>query len=144
MAKLTSGTRSDVQPEIKKPVFIKEPRSVLQIQRRARLEIERFKPKNIKTVTDVISLNTKKGMFFFSPDTLKFFNSRVLGGELQGKNKDLFITSEKQPSIRGQEFSRRFTIRRVNKTSGDISTAGEFQGFGSQSSAKESIIKNKL
>ncbi len=96
----------------------------------------------IKTVADVMSLNAKKGMFFFSPDTLKFFNSRILGGELQGNNKNLFITSEKQPSFRGEKTFRRFSIRKVNKKSGDISTVGEFQQFATQKQA-EKFIKDK-
>lgn len=140
MALLRGGTKSAVNPQvIGSQTGFREKRKIAEQERQ-----ERFKPKNIKTVVDVMSLNIERKQFFFSPDTLKFFSSRILGGQLQGRNKDLFITSEKQPSSRGEDFSRMFTIRKVNKNTGGIVTVGEFQQFGTQTKAKKFIIDKNL
>jgi len=130
------NVRSNISPKITRPEFKK----IMKTRQKEREE--QFKSKNIKTVADVISLNKERGQFFFSPDTIKFFNSKILGGSLKGKNKNLFITSEKRPSFKGETTFRKFSIRKVNKTTGSIETVGEFQQFGTQNQANN-FIKEK-
>lgn len=126
---------------------INEFKSIMRERRifRENEKAKRLNPDNINTVADVMYLNNEKGYFFFSPDTLKFFNSQIYGGELLGNNKDLFITSEKQPkSLDGSVYPRKFTIRKVNKSVGDIDTIAGFGAFSSKIQAENYIKQNNL
>ena len=91
-------------------------------------------------MTELMDLNAKAGQYFFSPDTMKFFNSHV-GGEVFVKGGNAyFITSEKF-SIPSEHVSepRKFTIRSMDMKSGSVSTVGEFQQFSTESQAKKKL-----
>ena len=73
--------------------------------------------KNVETIR-----NTHKG-FWFSPDTMRFFRSRIEddGNVYGGK---FFITSE-----RAAYGERAYTVREYDLVRDEISTVGEFMGY---------------
>jgi hypothetical protein len=91
-------------------------------------------------MTELMDLNAKAGQYFFSPDTMKFFDSRVGGEAFVKDDKAFFITSEKF-SDRLEHISepRKFTIRSMDMRTGSVSTVGEFQGFSTESQAKKKL-----
>ena len=60
---------------------------------------------------------------FFSPDTMKFFKSRVLSEVFEGEGGVYFVTSEKGPS---GDAKRMFTVRQYNPLTDNIKTIGKF------------------
>src|SRR4051812_13913442 len=81
------------------------------------------------------SVDNMKALFpghFFSPDTMRFFKSRVLE-TLYGKGR-VFVTSEKDG-----DNPRRYTVRIAQwspENDYDMSTVGDFQAFGDAHQAK--------
>jgi len=87
--------------------------------------------------SEIKAKNKRGGFFFFEPDTMKFFNSRIEGNIAFVKgNNAYFITSEQRPN---SEEPRRYTVRRANLKSGDIETEGDFQEYGKASQAMAEI-----
>jgi hypothetical protein len=66
-------------------------------------------------------LNKSIGNYWFSPDSMRFFKSRILDWDII---TGYFITSEKGPSN-----VRRYSIRRANFETGTVSTVSEFQEY---------------
>ena len=90
---------------------------------------------------DIIDLNEKKGRFFFSPSSVKFFNSRFGGTAVEkvGTKRAFFITSEKGP-----HKPRAYSVRKVNLKTGVVDTVGRFN-MHTKSQAKKKlniILKN--
>ena len=81
---------------------------------------------------DVRRKNKESGQYFFSPDTMKFFKSRVESGLIKGK---YFITSEQNQD----DDPRLFTVRKYDHKKHDIGTIGEFQGYKTMEEAGEDI-----
>ena len=77
---------------------------------------------------DVKCLNREKGQFFFSPSTIRFFNSRVASPLFNNK---YFVTSEKFDA----GSPRKYTIRKFDRRTGKIGTEGEFQEYPDRASA---------
>lgn len=89
------------------------------------------------SIGEVKRTNKEKGRFFFSKDTMKFFNSRVeTKGDLQ-KGK-YFITSEKFD----ENTPRKYSVRKFDRKSGEIETVGEFGQFRSKQEASGYIKSN--
>lgn len=64
---------------------------------------------------------------WFTPDTMRFFRSRVETGLLAG---DHFVSSEQFVPYDGEPAARRFTVRRFDKSDTFmVETVGEFQEF---------------
>ena len=82
-------------------------------------------------VADVKRINARTGHFFFKPDTMRFFKSKVNPNEMLYKDK-YFITSETNPS-----GETRFTIREFNAESGDVHTIGDFHKFPTRKEAED-------
>ena len=76
---------------------------------------------------DVRCLNKEKGRFFFSPDTLKFFDSQIESGLIKNK---FFVTSEKPP-----HGGRSYTIRKFDRNTGAILKGSEFGEFSTKEKA---------
>ena len=87
--------------------------------------------KNNLTMADVKRINREKGRYWFSPDTMSFFKSRI---ESQLFDNKYFITSEKAPHRK-----RKYSIRKFNKKTGAISTVGEFNQYSSIAEAKGAL-----
>jgi hypothetical protein len=89
-----------------------------------------------KTMQEVREANAAAGMFWFSPDTMRFFRCRV-GSELFTRGARQFFVSSEQFS---SDHPRLYTIREV-KANGDIDTLGEFQQFKTSAAARRAIMK---
>lgn len=84
------------------------------------------------TMDDVKRNNKEAGRYFFSPDTMKFFKSKIESKLLKGR---FFITSEQA----GDEHSREFTIRVYDTNTHKISTMGGFQAYKTKEEAELKI-----
>jgi len=84
----------------------------------------------------------KTGSYFFEPDTMRFFNSRLAPFVLHTERGLLFITSEQfvsyYPSYRKDH--RQYTLRILHED-GEISEIGEFQQYDTLRQAKSAAKK---
>lgn len=85
---------------------------------------------------EVMKINAEKGQFFFSEDTMNFFDSIVESEELI--NGEYFVTSE-QFSYENVRMKRLYTVRKFDVETGGVDTVGEFQQFGSVEEAEDFI-----
>jgi len=87
-------------------------------------DIRRF----FTSITEIRQANQAAGYSWFSPDTLRWFHSRIHADVYNGR---YFVTSERNP-----EGVRRYTVREVTED-GDIRTAEgcEFFEYASRSGA---------
>ena len=83
------------------------------------------------TIDAIKSANRVRGMFFFDPDTMRFFASRVLSEVYQGPGGVYFVTSERPP-----HGARHYTVRRFEPPTGRVSTASGFGHYASAGGAK--------
>ena len=67
---------------------------------------------------EIKAANKRAGLYYFEPDTMRFFRSRVSDTVYQGPGGVFFITSEKSPN-----GARRHSVRRFKPASGDCETA---------------------
>ena len=80
------------------------------------------------TMSHIKSFCWNRGSHFFSPDTMRFFSSRIqTTPPYKGR---VFVTSERY----NWNHPRLYTVRVVHP-SGNIETIGDFQGFTSRQSA---------
>lgn len=86
-----------------------------------------------KTIAAMEKANKKAGRYFFSPDTMAFFNSKVHGDLFPVRAGTFFITSERGPHQR----ERSYTVRFID-ADGDVDSVSEFQEFDLYSDAVES------
>jgi len=87
-----------------------------------------------ESIANVKELNAKRGDFFFSKDSIKFWNTKI--HSTQTNRQGMFITSE-------DDFSREkklFTIR-FSRKDGKIVTIGKFQKYNTLSEAKTELTK---
>ena len=73
------------------------------------------------SINDIICHNKVSEHHFFSPDTMRFFKSRVLDEVYQGPGGFYFVTSEKR-----DDEPRHYTVRIYNPFTGDCRTVGGF------------------
>lgn len=79
--------------------------------------------------------NAEAGSFYFSPDTMRFFKSRVMSDVFPLEDGALFVTSERR-----EGDVRRYTIRRA-WDDGDITTLDGFQAYTSRNGALKAAKK---
>ena len=88
-----------------------------------------------KTIDDIKAAHERRGGFFFSPSTMRFFGSRILSPVFAG---GVFVTSERDtPRVPGPAAwngERRYTVR-VCDSAGDILPASEFGEFATRDAA---------
>jgi hypothetical protein len=65
--------------------------------------------------------NSDAGFYWFEPDALRFFRSRVSETTYCGKGGIFFVSSEKGPHT-----ERAYTVRQFLPDTGDITTCGPF------------------
>ncbi len=82
---------------------------------------------------DVREANEKLGRYFFSEDTMSFFNSKVESDLFGGT---YFVTSERMK----RSMPKLYTIRMVHPD-GDITTKGDFQAYRSVEDAEAAIAE---
>jgi len=71
----------------------------------------KIRTKNIYTIEDLKRANEEAGRYFFSPNTMRFFASRVLEGIWKVGDYVLFCTSEKKGF---RDSSREYSVRVMN------------------------------
>ena len=78
------------------------------------------------TIDQIKRANEQAGFFFFSPDTMRFFKSRVSENVYESSDGlcAFFVTSE-----RGPNMARRYTVRRFSTITKNITTAMDFQHY---------------
>lgn len=121
MAKLNQGsTRSDVAPQI--------------IERKTIKVTKEINIPDVLTISDVKKINREAGQFFFTPQAMRFFESRI---ETKGVliNNRFFITSEQFISSTGKKDPRRFTVRELNRETGGIITVSKFNSIPTKKEA---------
>jgi hypothetical protein len=95
-----------------------------------------------KTMTKTISinqikdLNARKGYYFFSPNTIRFFHSRTDRTAIIVNHEAYFITSEQ----REHNTPRKYTIRKAILETGDITTIGKFHSYDTHKQAKNALM----
>lgn len=148
MAKLNQGNpRSDVTPTIKRgtvvvgrtPMFQKQKNGVKPNVITVKKQIQ---VPEVLSVSDVKRINKEAGQFFFEPESMRFFESKIETRGLLIKNK-FFITSEQFIPSTGKPFPRKFTIRGFNRETGGIPTISKFQQFKTKSEAVKFAEKLK-
>lgn len=80
--------------------------------------------KVFNTIAEIKRLNALMGRHFFTPKTMRFFDSRVESCIYTG---NFFITSEKKSFSNN---NRKYTVRQV-RSNGTIETRGEFGDYKS-------------
>ena len=80
-------------------------------------------------------VNKRAGYYFFSKDTLKFFNSKISEDVYATWKEDCyqfyFVTSEEGP-----DNIRRYTVREFDSQTGKVATVGEFQQYKTSADAE--------
>ena len=80
------------------------------------------------TMNQLSRYNGNRNYYFFSPDTMRFFSSRIqTAPPYKGR---VFVTSERM----NWNSPRLYSVR-VIQPSGNIETIGDFQGFTTRQSA---------
>ena len=73
------------------------------------------------SIDEVKRINAQSGHYYFSPDTMRFFNSRICGELI---NNRYFVTSERQhDSMNHAMRPRQYSVREFNFDTGDVRTA---------------------
>lgn len=88
------------------------------------------------SIEQIKQLNVAKGFHFFSPDTMRFFHSRTAQSAIVVNHIAYFVTSEQHDNE-----PRRYTIRKANLETGDVSTVGEFQQYATHKQAQNILDK---
>lgn len=101
----------------------------MRITKKQKLESirENYKLHNVYTIHDI--KNNHKG-YFFSPDTIRFWKSRICGEVFCSKTLCFFVTSEQFLNE-----GRKFTVRRYNPTTKSIDTVGEYHQLDTKTQA---------
>lgn len=81
-------------------------------------------------IDKIVEANKAAGLYFFEPDTMRFFSSRIQKG-YSGDGGVFFTTSEKPPYA-----PRAYSVRRL-RANGSIKTVGEFCGYDTLAEARE-------
>jgi len=94
---------------------------------------------------DIKKANERAGKYWFTPDSMKFFNSNIesIGYLKKGSSTEgYFISSEKHTnSYMGISEPRKYTIRKFDLKTGGVDTEGDFQAYNSKSEAILSMKK---
>jgi hypothetical protein len=78
------------------------------------------------TINAIREADRRAGRYFFSPDTMKFFNSRILPTVYEGPGGVYFLTSEKFRGSDGVSAPRKYTIRQFTSDPVNIRTVAGF------------------
>jgi len=81
------------------------------------------------SVNDIERANRNAGFHFFDTGAKRFFRSRIGENVYQGKGGIFFTTSEQFRDSCGKKFPRKYTVRRFDPETGNVSTVGEFNAI---------------
>lgn len=82
------------------------------------------------SLSEIRRANELAGLYFFSPDTLRFFRSRVSDRIHRGPGGIFLVTSEQAP-----DSPRRWTVRRFHPETASVDTVGAFEAYGNAAEA---------
>lgn len=90
------------------------------------------------TLREIKQANKDAGLFYFSPDTMRFFRSRVSEIVHQGPGGVYLVTSEQNHGY-GGPYRRLYTVRRFDPATGKVETADDdgFQAYKTSTGARE-------
>jgi hypothetical protein len=108
-----------------------EEEKIMTTKERARLKTT----EHLWDIDEIKAANRRAGQFFFSPDTMRFWNSRVLPDVYQGPGGVYFITSERFDA----KAPRLYTVRRFYPETGSIKTVGGFYGMSRPEAVREAV-----
>jgi hypothetical protein len=80
------------------------------------------------SITDIKHANREAGKYFFSRDTMRFFNSCVSRKVHIGVGGVFIVTSERFD----EESPRLYTVCSFNPETGDVRLSGEFQAYATE------------
>ena len=86
---------------------------------------------------ELVEFAESKGSCWFAPNTMQFFGTVV---ETDVDDNGLFITSEKDPTGQAWQGKRRYTIRKIDFETADISDFSDFGEFERFSDALEAML----
>jgi hypothetical protein len=87
-------------------------------------------------IEQIEGLNAALGDYFFSPDTMRYFNSKVYDDIVHIENQGIgFITSERDHSYLDRQPKRLYTVRMMT-LDGQIKKLSEFQQFTTLNQAR--------
>ena len=95
------------------------------------------------SIDDIRRAAERNGSHWFEPGTMRFFRSRLAQVGYVSKQDDTvayFVSSEQYRAVSGELLPRRYSVRRVDLTTGNVRTVGEFQAFASSPSAHAKAI----
>ena len=82
------------------------------------------------------------GRHWFDADTKRFFRSRLAAGGYRAPDGSIFfVSSEQYQAVNGSMQPRRYTVRHLTGTKGNIRTIGEFQQYASASGANAAAMR---
>lgn len=89
------------------------------------------------TIQDIRDHNARAGQHWFSPDTLRYFRSRIGSTVYPTATGAYFVSSEQYVSYFPTYHAepRLYTVRYYDASTGMIDTVGEFQGYASRNGA---------
>lgn len=90
-------------------------------------------PGPFKTIAEIKAANAALGHFWFSPETIKFFGTKIMPTVVDGR---YFITSEQPP-----HGPRKYSVRRA-EDNGSISTVGKFCHYPTRQSARRALTNH--
>ena len=86
------------------------------------------------TIAQVKAANKAAGQFWFGPDTMRYWNSRVESDVIGGR---YFLTSERSNDY---DDARRYSIREA-MLDGSIETRGDFRQYDTKAEAKHAAMQ---
>ena len=89
------------------------------------------------TIEQIKRANGRAGGYWFDPDTMRFFSTRVMSRVFPVPGGALFVTSDRHPAGMGR-WIRRYSVRRADGT-GQISTVGDFGGYPTRAQALRAV-----
>lgn len=92
-----------------------------------------YNPQCLYSVRDIMRQHDQAGSYWFTPDTMRFFRTRLCEAACYPSEKEratYFVTSEQPP-----HGSRKYSVRKASWDNADISTIGEFCGYATRGTA---------
>ena len=93
----------------------------------------------INTIAEAREANANAGYYWFTPDALRFFSSRLPKSVLPVDNGALFVSSERFERTE----PRRYSIRFIHDN-GKVETVGEFRQYATRGGANNRAHRLQL
>lgn len=91
-------------------------------------------------LSEIESASRRAGKHFFDADTRRFFRSRFPSERVYSGAGGVYFVSSERFTAPGGSWPRRYTVRQFHPASGDVTTAGTFQEYGSQRAAERAAL----